>query len=157
MSRNKVKLFIDDRETNDKEIVFTGPRAPDELQPLCLGSGKFAGTDQPEMDHWLGKAFGFNSQGYIMPCCWTVQEKGYEEEQFTPLMKDKFHISKINDIKKEVFESDEWQKFADTLANEPNKAPAVCWFFCGKKMRDHMIHKPLMDGERVVNQEKKDI
>ena len=83
------------------EVVFTGPRDPEELNPLCIGADK---NNQKDLTDWsakilkgykdhLGDSYGYNSQGYIMPCCWTTQEKGSEEEQFKPLMKDKFHIS----------------------------------------------------------------
>ena len=75
MSRNQKKIFSIDDKT-----IFTGPKDPKKLQPMCVGENS--------------REYGFNSQGYIMPCCWTVQEKGYEEDQFKDLMKDKFHINK---------------------------------------------------------------
>lgn len=143
MSRNNLKL------TKEGDVILTGPRDPEELKPLCLDHGMFAGKgNQKDLSEWLGKAYGYNSQGYIMPCCWTVQEKGYEEEQFKPLMKDKFHISNVDKIE-DVVQSEEWKEFADILINKPKNAPNVCWYFCGKKINSYMKDRPFMEGERV--------
>tara|TARA_B100001057_G_C22024346_1_gene634797 strand:+ start:70 stop:438 length:369 start_codon:yes stop_codon:yes gene_type:complete len=121
MSRNQKKIFSIDDKT-----IFTGPKDPKKLQPMCVGENS--------------REYGFNSQGYIMPCCWTVQEKGYEEDQFKDLMKDKFHISNINKIE-DVVNSDEWKNFADTLINKPQNAPNICWFFCDNKNSKKQKHK----------------
>jgi len=123
MSRDIVNIKTD-------KIVFTGPRDPEELKPLCLGAGK---SNQKDLTEWLGSTYGYNSQGYIMPCCWTVQEKGYEEKQFKPLMKDKFHISNVDKIE-DVIQSEEWKEFADILVKKPQNAANVCWYFCGRKI-----------------------
>ena len=145
MSRNQIKL----NDNSSGEIILSGPRDPEELKPLCLDHGMFAGaSDQKDITEWLGKAYGYNSQGYIMPCCWTVQEKGYEEEAFKPLMKEKLHISNANSID-DIIKSDEWKDFADLLVNKPDKAPSICWYFCGKKVQNYMADKPYMEGERV--------
>ena len=126
------------------EVVFTGPRDPEELSPLCIGADK---NNQKDLTDWsakilkgykdhLGDSYGYNSQGYIMPCCWTTQEKGSEEEQFKPLMKDKFHISNVNKIE-DIFESKGWKKFVDTLVKKPQNAAKICWYFCGRKMNSY--------------------
>tara|TARA_S200000501_G_scaffold336819_1_gene342447 strand:- start:61 stop:537 length:477 start_codon:yes stop_codon:yes gene_type:complete len=135
------------------EVVFTGPRDPEELRPLCLGAGTGVNqwrpwkNEQNNQTDWsakihkqytshLGDSYGYNSQGYIMPCCWSVQEKGSEEEQFKPLMKDKFHISNVDKIE-DVFQSEEWKEFVDTLVKKPQNAAKICWHFCGRKNNNY--------------------
>ena len=107
----------------DNKMVFTGPKNPKDLDPMCIG-------DNP-------REYALSSQGYLMPCCWVVDSN---EDIFKDLIKDKFHISNTKNIK-EIIESDEWKTFADTLVNKPQKASAVCWALCGNRTHKKQKHK----------------
>tara|TARA_B100000945_G_C20340990_1_gene577349 strand:- start:82 stop:600 length:519 start_codon:yes stop_codon:yes gene_type:complete len=147
------------------KVLFTGPRNPKDLKPLCIEYGRYADNEFTEMGKgtnggawWLGKAYGFDQQGYIMPCCWaasvhsikSIQKPGTEDPDFAKLKQDKFHLSKIKDIKKDVLQSEEWKEFANKLVNEPEKAPKLCWYFCGKMTHsEYFRDRDFSEGEKV--------
>ena len=104
--------------------MFTGPKNPKDLLPKCV---------VPYNKDFNIKAYGFSSEGYLMPCCWTIEE---ENNDFAELKKEKLNIKNVEKIE-DITNSDEWKNFADILINKPQQAPNLCWFFCGKKEKQN--------------------
>ena len=106
------------------KIMFTGPKNPKDLLPKCVVQHN---------KNFNIKAYGFSSEGYLMPCCWTIEEVNND---FAELKKEKLNIKNVEKIE-DIINSDEWKNFADILINKPEQAPNLCWFFCSKKERQN--------------------
>lgn len=82
------------------------------IDPKCLKDNKF---------------YGYNINGFILPCCWADQPERIKE--FSSLMKEKFKINNANSVD-EIINSDEWKNFYSTLINNPEQAPNTCKQYC---------------------------
>ena len=71
-----------------------------------------------------------NAQGFLLPCCWCDTPKTLNDINFKKLVNNKFHLSKVKDIK-EVLYSNEWKEFRENLKkNNLVKLPDMCKIKC---------------------------
>ena len=77
------------------------------------------------------QCLGHSAEGYITPCCFLdayTKDRGMAEDIF---YQEKFKISNVKDIKKDILESKEWVDFYIMLQEVPAAAPSVCHKICG--------------------------
>jgi hypothetical protein len=94
-----------------------------------------------------------NAKGYLIPCCWCGPASD-EDTNFKKLIKDKFHLEKINNIN-EILYSEEWQEFKnDLIESNVNKLPNICIKKCSvnNNERDNINQIRIF-----VNKDEKDI
>lgn len=82
-----------------------------------------------------GREHSYSVTGYIIPCCYLDNGRLIAIEKFG-MLKDKFHISNINDIGNDVFESDEWLLFFDTLIHDYDNVHNYCKDRCTPKFKE---------------------
>ena len=94
------------------------------LRPKCIPSGKQTFSEVQGLGH--------SAQGFILPCCWMDADPMRREKKQEVFYQEKFKISNVDDIKKDILESKEWVEFYLMLQQAPNKAPDVCFKMCGE-------------------------
>ena len=94
------------------------------LNPKCI----------PTKEQKFGEiqTLGHSAQGFILPCCWMDTPPLKRTKGQEVFYQDKFKISNVDDIKKDILESKEWVQFYMMLQQAPNRAPEVCYINCGK-------------------------
>ena len=85
-------------------------------------------------------SFGHSAMGYITPCCWT--SNGNVEKDYPELCNEKTKISNVNSIE-EILNSEGYQKFYDTLLNDPQNAPQKCWRKCSSNSTEKIMIKEI--------------
>ena len=78
------------------------------------------------------QSLGHSAQGFILPCCWMDTPPLKRTKGQEVFYQDKFKISNVDDIKKDILESKEWVEFYLMLQQAPNRAPEVCFKMCGE-------------------------
>ncbi len=82
-----------------------------------------------------GKSFALNSQGYLLPCCWTDPlyklKPNYNGDMdgMDELFKKEFNIENVDGVD-DIILSDEWIDFFNKLINETS-VPKICTMYCG--------------------------
>jgi hypothetical protein len=82
-----------------------------------------------------GKSFALNSQGYLLPCCWTDPlrklKSNYDGnlDGMDSLFKEELNIENVDTIS-DIILSDEWIDFFNKLINETS-VPKICTKYCG--------------------------
>jgi len=74
--------------------------------------------------------FGYSAKGYILPCCWVDSYLDNATEEFKVFYQEKFKLSNVEDVDKEILQSKEWLDFYKMLAETPEKAPKRCHSKC---------------------------
>ena len=94
------------------------------LNPKCI----------PTKEQKFGEiqTLGHSAQGFILPCCWMDTPPLQRSKGQEVFYQEKFKISNVDDIKKDILESKEWVQFYMMLQQAPNRAPEVCYINCGK-------------------------
>ena len=95
-----------------------------ELRPKCI----------PSKERKIGETqgLGHSAQGFILPCCWMDTPPMQRDKKQEIFYQEKFKISNVDDIKKDILESKEWVEFYLMLQQHPDQAPKVCYKNCGK-------------------------
>jgi len=92
-----------------------------------------------------------NAKGFLIPCCWCGPE-GDEDPNFKKLIKDKFHLDRIEKIT-DVINSNEWQEFKKDLEeNNITNLPKKCVHHCSVDNDEESIINALehiFDGDKV--------
>jgi len=83
-----------------------------ELKPKCVSNKEPALT----------------AEGFFLPCCWCDRRNKYFIEK--GFLNKELHISNVNDIVSEIFNSETWIKFFDEIQNGSDY-PSVCKEHCG--------------------------
>ena len=71
--------------------------------------------------------FGYSAKGYILPCCWA---EDVVTNEFKIFYQEKFKLSNVEDVEKEILNSKEWSDFYKILIETPEKAPGLCYKQC---------------------------
>lgn len=75
-----------------------------------------------------GHNLTYSATGYILPCCYS---DNHNIEDFKFLMKEELSLNNVNDIHKDIINSDEWKNFFKLLLESPESAPRSCKYYCG--------------------------
>jgi len=89
------------------------------IDPKCL---KFDERDN--------KGAAYTSDGYMLPCCWLDDPPvlRYLKEYG---LKDPELALENNDCLEDIFTSDQWESFFQTLVNDPENTSYMCKKKCG--------------------------
>lgn len=79
----------------------------------------------------------YSSTGYVLPCCWCDTAFILEDEDFAPIVQDKFKLDNVEDIS-EIVESKEWVEFYKF-----KKIPVVCQRYCGGGKSKEVFYEKL--------------
>ena len=63
----------------------------------------------------------YTSDGYMLPCCWMDDPPVYRYIKECGLKDEELLLSN-NDRLDDIFTSDQWENFFNTLLNDPNNA-----------------------------------
>jgi len=90
-----------------------------EIKPKCLSFGT--------RDN---KGAAYTSDGFMLPCCWMDDPPVYRYiKEFG--LKDEELALENNSCLDDIFTSDTWEKFFQTLLNDPENAAYMCKKKCG--------------------------
>ncbi len=111
------------KSINQEKSIVRKPYVK-KLRPKCI----------PSEEHKIGETqgLGHSAQGYILPCCWMDTPPLQRSKGQEVFYQEKFKISNVDDIKKDILESKEWVEFYLMLQQAPNRAPEVCYKNCGE-------------------------
>lgn len=94
----------------------------------------------PECLRDTPKEFGHSALGFITPCCWC--DKIFDAPEFIKmdkrdpklamLFRDHLKIENNKSIQ-EIFQSEEWQQFYQSLLNGPEEAAETCKKYCWRE------------------------
>ena len=95
------------------------------IRPKCLA---FNAKDN--------KGAAYTSDGYMLPCCWLddppvhryICEAGLKDEELAVAN---------NSCLDDIFVSDQWENFFQTILNDPAGAPYMCKKKCGIELTEH--------------------
>ena len=99
------------------------------IRPKCLA---FGAKDN--------KGAAYTSDGYMLPCCWLDDPPVHRYVVDAGLKDDKLLLSK-NEKLEDIFRSDEWENFFQTLLKKPECASYMCKKKCGVDI-DESIWRP---------------
>jgi len=89
------------------------------IKPKCLSFGT--------KDN---KGAAYTSDGFMLPCCWMDDPPVYRYVKECGLKDEDLLLSK-NDSLEDIFQSDQWENFFQTLLNSPENASYMCKKKCG--------------------------
>ena len=76
------------------------------------------------------KGAAYTSDGYMLPCCWLDDPPVYRYIKMCGL-KDEELLLSCNEQLEDIFTSDQWENFFQTLLNNPENASYMCKKKCG--------------------------
>jgi len=89
-----------------------------EIDPKCL---KFSKEN---------KGAAYTSDGFMLPCCWMDDPPVYRYIKECGLKDEKLALEN-NECLEDIFTSDQWENFFQTLLNNPENASYMCKKKCG--------------------------
>ena len=89
------------------------------IEPKCL---KFDTRDN--------KGAAYTSDGFMLPCCWMDDPPVHRYIKACGLKDPELALAN-NDRLEDIFTSDQWENFFQTILNDPNNAPYMCKKKCG--------------------------
>ena len=100
------------------------------IKPRCL-------TFDPKSYH---KPAAYTSDGFMLPCCWLDEPKNDFGVEHFGLKDEHLRVRNVEKLE-EIFKSEEWAHFFDTLLNDQKHAMKNCKYLCGnlKKERYQQI------------------
>lgn len=104
------------------------------IVPMCLSNIK------DEM-----KPAAYTSDGFMLPCCWMDDPPVYQYVKACGL-KDESLALENNEKLEDIFTSDQWENFFQTLLNDPDNASYMCKGKCGVDIDVDAVR----DEERIV-------
>ena len=99
------------------------------IKPRCL-------TFEPKAYH---KPAAYTSDGFMLPCCWLDDPKNDFGVEYFGLKDEHLRVNKVNELK-DIFLSDEWDHFFDTLLNNQGQAMKHCKYKCGNLKKDNNLY-----------------
>lgn len=85
------------------------------------------------------KGAAYTSDGYMLPCCWMDDPPVYRYIKACGL-KDESLALENNEKLEDIFTSDQWENFFQTLLNDPDNASYMCKKKCGIGVDMHEVH-----------------
>lgn len=76
------------------------------------------------------KGAAYTSDGYMLPCCWLDDPPVYRYIKEAGLKDPELAVAN-NEKLEDIFTSDQWENFFQTLLNEPENACYMCKKKCG--------------------------
>jgi hypothetical protein len=89
------------------------------IEPKCLAFGKQE-----------NKGAAYTSDGFMLPCCWMDDPPVYRYVKECGLKDQELALAN-NTCLEDIFTSNQWEQFFQTLLNEPEKASYMCKKKCG--------------------------
>ena len=89
------------------------------IKPKCLN---YASSDN--------KGAAYTSDGFMLPCCWLDDPPVYRYVKQCGLRDEELLLSR-NERLEDIFISDQWEKFFQTLLTNPENASYMCKKKCG--------------------------
>ena len=89
------------------------------IEPKCLA---FNSRDN--------KGAAYTSDGFMLPCCW-MDDPPVHRYVVESGLKDPEQALANNTRLEDIFGSDQWENFFQTLVNEPEKTSYMCKKKCG--------------------------
>ena len=100
-----------------------------EIKPRCL-------TFDPKSYH---KPAAYTSDGFMLPCCWLDDPKNDFGVEYFGLKDEHLRVKNVKELK-DIFQSDEWDHFFDTLLNNQEQAMKHCQYKCGNLKKDNNLY-----------------
>ena len=105
------------------------------IQPKCLA---FNTRDN--------KGAAYTSDGFMLPCCWMDDPPVYRYVKACGLKDDELLLSNNKSLD-DIFTSDQWENFFQTLLHDPENASYMCKKKCGINV----------DMDKVREEERKEV
>ena len=89
-----------------------------------------------------GRLPAFTATGYIVPCCWVDDPKGWKDKNIAKFYNPKLKITNNKNVEN-IMENKIWKDFFNLLINDSENAPKICKQFCGNEGSDinHVINR----------------
>jgi len=126
MSSSEAAMNKQKEEQQDIEI---GEEFKLKIKPRCL-------TFEPKAYH---KPAAYTSDGFMLPCCWLDDPKNDFGVEYFGLKDDHLRVKNVDSLE-EIFKSDEWDHFFDTLLNNQGQAMKHCKYKCGNLKKDNNLY-----------------
>jgi len=101
-----------------------------EIKPRCL-------TFEPKSYH---KPAAYTSDGFMLPCCWLDDPKNDYGVEYFGMKDDHLRVKNVDSLR-DIYTSDEWDHFFDTLLNNPERAMKHCQYKCGNLKKDNNLYQ----------------
>ena len=85
------------------------------------------------------KGAAYTSDGYMLPCCWLDDPPVHRYVVDAGLKDDELLLSK-NEKLEDIFRSDQWENFFQTLLKKPECASYMCKKKCGVDIDKSIWH-----------------
>lgn len=76
------------------------------------------------------KGAAYTSDGFMLPCCWLDDPPVHRHIKMCGLRDEELLLSR-NERLEDIFTSDQWENFFQTLLNNPENASYMCKKKCG--------------------------
>jgi hypothetical protein len=76
------------------------------------------------------KGAAYTSDGFMLPCCWMDDPPVYRYIKACGLKDDNLAVANNKKLE-DIFTSDQWENFFQTLLNDPDNASYMCKKKCG--------------------------
>jgi len=76
------------------------------------------------------KGAAYTSDGFMLPCCWMDDPPVYRYIKACGLKDESLALAN-NEKLEDIFTSDQWENFFQTLLNDPDNASYMCKKKCG--------------------------
>lgn len=93
----------------------------------------------------------YTSDGYMLPCCWMDDPPVYRYIKECGLKDEELLLSN-NDRLDDIFTSDQWENFFNTLLNDPNSASYMCKKKCGININLDDVQSEAKEELRIMNE-----
>jgi hypothetical protein len=111
------------------------------IKPKCLN---YSSKDN--------KGAAYTSDGYMLPCCWLDDPPVYRYVKQCGLKDEELLLSR-NERLEDIFASDQWENFFQTLLNNPENASYMCKKKCGVDIDKNAVR----DEERIEVREQANV
>lgn len=78
--------------------------------------------------------------GYIVPCCWVDNTKGWEDKTISKFYSKSLHLDNNNSIE-DIINSKIWIDWFAMLKNSPDQAPNICKKYCSVPLNETITRK----------------
>lgn len=113
-------------ETPKIEPIIEAMKSLMKIQPRCL-SFLFS-KNKPHMD--ISKGAAYTSDGYMLPCCWLDDPPVHRYIKACGLKDEELALAN-NEKLEDIFTSEQWENFFQTLLWQPENASYMCKKKCG--------------------------
>ena len=86
------------------------------------------------------KPAAYTSDGFMLPCCWLDEPKNDFGVKHFGLKDEHLRVRNVEKLE-EIFKSEEWAHFFDTLLNDQKHAMKHCKYKCGNLKREKSFLK----------------